>query len=171
MPLAYAFKNAAEAARLAPNALEREFSLAIARFTGGPYSHVEAWIWGPITQAVCYSAREPRGTSIEVLDLSNTALWTIVQVVTTREEDQQLLGYAKGGQGRPYDAFGILGIGSDSNLHVEWDRFCSEECFAMGRDVVSGLKGVFLPAIPRWKVAPSGLVRGGFGMFELLKSV
>src|SRR5208337_632743 len=96
MPLAFAFKVAQRATELASNPLEAAFSLAIARFTGGKFSHVECWFEGPITAARCYSAREPHGTSIETIDLSDTSLWELISVATTRDEDLLVKGFCLG---------------------------------------------------------------------------
>jgi len=164
MPLAFAFKVAQRAAELASNPLEAAFSLAIARFTGGKFSHVECWFEGPITAARCYSAREPHGTSIETIDLSDTSLWELISVATTRDEDLLVKGFCLGACGRPYDAAGILGIGSNLNIHIPWDRFCSEANF----EVPHTLFG-FRPTIEPRKVAPSGCPPGGCGFYELLK--
>ena len=163
MPLTFAFKVAARAAEIAANPLDRAFALAIARFTGGKYSHVECWFAGPITAASCYSAREPHGTAIETIDLTDATLWELVNFPTTPVGDVLVKGFCLGSCGRPYDAAGILGIGSDLNIHIPWDRFCSEADF----EVLHTLFG-FCPTIEARKVAPSGRPPGGCGFYELL---
>ena len=125
MPFAYAFKDAAECARR-ESGLAAAVALEIARVTGGRFSHVECWIDGPQNAAVCFSSREPVGTSIETIDLTDSKLWTVVPVpATLPAQDTLITGFALGSSGREYDMLGILGIGSGLGLHDPFDRFCS----------------------------------------------
>lgn len=157
--LSFAFKNAARSAEL-ETGIARATDEEIARFTGGKFCHVEAWIEGPINAAVCYSARQPDGVGRAVLDLSDTSLWTIV---TRPFFNSWIQGFCDGSVGKPYDFAGILGIASDTNAHIEWDRFCSEFCFELLQIGTN-----FHPSIKRWHVAPSGQPKGGYGLYELL---
>ena len=169
MPLAFAFKNAQRAAQL-ESAMGSALDLEIARFTEGRFCHVEAWIRGPITAAVCFSSRQPHGTYFETIDLSDTSLWEIVTVSTTDMEDAEVMGFCIGCSGRKYDTYGILGIGLVSTLHDPFDRICSEVCYQIPSDV---LHRPFPPGIERWQVAPSGITVPGkrYGFYELLKGV
>jgi hypothetical protein len=165
----YAFKNAARSAELDGLGPGRFFDEAIAKATGGKYCHVEAWLYGPINRAVCYSARQPHGTSIQIIDLSDLSLWMAVPVSTSADEDKWLYGYAVGGSGRPYNAAGIVGIGTDTGISVPWDRFCSQECFLLGQKILTAQKPFSdFQAINALHVAPSGQPKGGYGFYELL---
>jgi hypothetical protein len=163
---AYAFKNAARSAELDGAGLGRVFDDAIARVTGGKYCHVEAWLSGSINSAVCYSARQPSGTAIAIIDLSDDYLWRIVPVTVSQQESDELYGYAVGGSGRPYNMAGIVGIGTDTKISVPWERFCSQECMLMGQKLIGALR--WLKDVDAAHVAPSGSVKGGYGFYELL---
>jgi hypothetical protein len=163
MPFALVFKNAARSQELEHDLIGKLFDAEIAKFTGGAYCHVEAWLEGGSSLARAYSARQPKGTSLSMIDFTDTSLWQIVPVPTTPLEDAELYGYALGGAGRPYNMAGILGIGTDTNLSIAWDRFCSQECFLMIQKVL----GMF-PQINALHVAPSGKPPGGYGLYELL---
>lgn len=167
MSFAYAFKVASEAAKR-ESGLAAAFSLEIAEKTGGLYSHVECWIGGSLTQAVCFSSREPKGTSIEIVNLSDPLLWKIVPVKTTPDQDAVIRGFCLGASGRRYDGLGIIGIATDQPIiHDPAAWFCSETGFRLGDQVL----GIFPHNIDPWMVAPSwGKPADGkrFGLFELL---
>lgn len=169
MPFAYAFKDAAETARL-EGFLAAAVALEIARVTRGRFSHVECWIAGPLNHAMCFSSREPVGTSIEFIDLSDAKLWTVVPVATTPEQDELIFGFCLGSSGRMYDLLGILGIGTGSELHNPFDRFCSESGFELGKLCVNLFHAPANADIRRWDVAPSGPTVPGvrWGLYELL---
>ena len=164
MPFAYAFKDAAEAARRS-SGLEAAFSLEIARVTGGRFSHVECWISGSLDAALCFSSREPAGTALRIIDLSDPALWIIVPVATTPVQDVGVRGFCMGSSGRRYDGLGLVGIDLQTGFHDPFDRFCSESGFELGQMCL----GIFPHDIDRWMVAPSGgHVRRRYGLYELL---
>lgn len=168
MPLSFAFKIAARAGQIGA-LLDRELDLEIARITGGLYCHVEAWIDGPVSAALCFSSRQPIGTYFATLDLTDKTLWRIVNVPTTPMEDAAIMGFCVGTSGRRYDTFGILGIGLSTTVHDPYDRICSETCFEIAADVLHRMP----PGIERWQVAPSGLTCTGkrYGFFELLTAL
>lgn len=160
---ALAFKIAARAAEL-DNGPGRIFSLAIAEKTGSPFSHVEFWIDGPLTQARCFSSREPLGSGWAILDLSDKSLWTIVPLPDWSDQDRLKVEYfCRGSEGRDYDKSGIIGIDLDTGWHDNSDRFCSEQCMDIGQRCLG-----WRTDIPRWMVAP-GWTKGGnrYGLFEL----
>jgi hypothetical protein len=165
----YAFKNAARSAQIDGAGAGRLFDEAIARWTGGQYCHVETWLSGAINAARCYSARQPCGTGFDTIDLSDCALWRVVRVDTDPYEEAKALGYAIGGEGRPYNMAGIIGIGTDSKISIPWDRFCSQECFRLGTELFASMRK--FASIDPLHVAPSGRPPGGYGMFELLTGV
>lgn len=149
---AFAFKNAEEAAKR-ENEAGKLFSLGIKRVTGGDYSHVECWLSGTAANAVCSASREPSGISAQTLDLSDRALWSVIEVPSSTFLDLSAWWFSKGSEGKRYDAAGIVGIGTGVGLHDSSQRFCSEYAVEIAQAVF------LLPAvsrIPRWMVAPSG---------------
>jgi hypothetical protein len=163
--LVYAFKNAKVSIQRGDE-VGKLMDEMIVRVTGGVYCHVEAWLSGPQNAAECYSARSPEGTSIKIIDLTDASLWTTVSVDTTPEEDRALYGYAVGSKDRPYNFPGLIGIGTDTPITMPWARFCSQECFKMGIELVASMKR--FASVNPLHVAPSGLPDGGFGFYELL---
>lgn len=156
-----AFKNGAESLKAEP-ALSILHQMIMQR-TGGKFVHVELWIEGAQDRAVCYSSRNG-GTSWALVDLSNTALWTIIPMVEDAEIEKRIRWYTLGACGKPYDSLGILGIGWNApNVHNEADRFCSEACL----EALQMAGGLFFGVAPRWMVAPSGSPAGGYGLYEL----
>jgi hypothetical protein len=154
-----AFKVAADS----HNAL----SAGIAAATQGKYCHVELWLSGPQTAALCYSSREtgnPTGTSFVTLDLSDPALWTPVPVPVSDDQEIDLFWFCKGSAGREYDYAGLLGIGLDTKDHSDDRRFCSEACY----EALNAVAGLW-PGHLRWHVAPSGFEKLGdrVGLYEL----
>jgi hypothetical protein len=164
MPLTIAFKIATNWFGH-ESILEYSLDKAISDFTHSPYCHTEAWISGPISYARCFSSRNPSGTSIKGIDLSDDNLWKKVSIPTTGLDDQLIEGFCKGSSGRKYDEFGILGIGLDTTIHDPYDRICSESCF----EIVSLVK-TYPAEIKRWMISPGGVTIPGkrYGLFELL---
>ncbi len=147
------------------------YSKAIKDLTGGEFSHVELWLYGPRDTAQCYSSRESApvgyspGTEIANLDLSDAALWEIVPLELTTEQEARLYWFCRGSSGRPYDYLGIAGIGVDlSHLHVGCARFCSNEVV----NVLQQTCGLW-PGVSPWMVAPSGFQgkKDRYGLFEM----
>ena len=166
-PPAFAFHNAAYTLARETNPLSKLFTAEIMHFTGGMYSHVEFWLKGEIGEATCFSSREPLGSSFSVIDLSNPAEWTIVEIgpfddLTMVEAEW----FCKGTEGRLYDGVGIVGIGTgQARVHDPYARFCSETCAEIGQKVFN-LK--VLEGLNAWQIAPSGHPRNGFGLYDLL---
>jgi hypothetical protein len=169
--LILAFKNATRAAALAANPLEKLFSLEIARVTGGPFSHVEGWLDGPITAARCFSSREPGGTQFATIDLSDGTLWTMVDIdgppgLGIGGPGPGDFAWGQGRENRRYNFIGIMAIEFGGAITSPHDDFCSQCCFEFLQD----RRGMF----PKWArtdwIAPSGFGRDGkrFGLHELV---
>lgn len=154
-----AFKSAALAGGL--------FSEAIAKHTGGQFSHVEMWLSGPLNAAMCFSSREPFGTSFKVIDLSEQVngkcLWTMLALKVATEQEKDAFWFCMGSKGRDYDSMGIIGIGLGTGVHDSSDRFCSEMVWDVGQNVFG-----WDPSIDRWMVAPDGHPVNGYGLHELI---
>lgn len=148
------------------------YSQGIYLRTGGQFSHVEL-VFNPedgFDKALCYSSREPDGTSFQTLDLTDKTLWTVVPLtnITDPHLMEQCMWYCKGSADRAYDWAGICGIGIDkTNMHWSEARFCSEEVLIVLQEVF----GMF-PGLAPWRVAPSGFnhVTDGslHGLYELV---
>lgn len=166
-----AFKNAAHAAAVAANPLEKLFSLEIARVTGGPFSHVEMWLDGRITAARCFSSREPGGTQFATIDLSDAGLWTMVDIPyppiwTDRGAcDAADFAWCQGRENRRYNFVGIMAIEFGGAITSPHDDFCSQCCFEFLQD----RRGMLKWARTDW-IAPSGFGKDGkrWGLYELV---
>jgi hypothetical protein len=153
---AFAFKNAQRAAELEEGAAKL-FSLAIKEVTGGEYCHVECWLSGPSARAVCSAAREPDGITTQTLDLSDRGLWSVIEIPSNALLDLSAYWFARGSNGKKYDAEGIVGIGTGSAVHEESQRFCSEYAAEMAREVFDlPLFRTACSGSKRWMFAPSG---------------
>lgn len=159
----WAFKNAAEAAKT-ESVLGRLFTEGIARVTGGKYSHVQMWLDGPRNAARCFSSFEPDGTKFVIQDLTDTALWTLVD--SRHGESQRLNDWCLGRRGRRYNFTGILGIELGHSLTDPHDDFCSQCCVEGPQDVFG-----LLPELTGNTVAPSGFVADKHGRIGLLEYV
>jgi hypothetical protein len=147
--IAYAFKNASKSGSL--------WSKLIAWKTGGPYSHVELWISGPLEKAFCFSSREGSGCSFKEIDLTSpVGLWTIVPLPMDEGAAQRAFGYAAGLDAAKvrYDYLGILGIGTGHGEHNDRDRFCSEVCV----EALQLCAGWWRDE-KRWLISPSALYK------------
>lgn len=167
MAPSFAFHNAAFVLAREANPLAKLFTKEIMNFTGGSYSHVEFWLKGPIDQALCFSSREPLGSSFSTIDLSNRLEWTIIglppsDTITMAKAEW----FCKGTAGRLYDGVGIVGIGTgQARVHDPYARFCSETCAEIGQQV---FQLPVLSGLNAWQIAPSGKPRNGFGLYELM---
>lgn len=150
---AFAFKNGKRAAEL-ETGVGKLIDEEVCRVTGGEYSHVECWLSGPVSQAVCSASRPPDGIGFETIDLGDRSLWSIVEIPSSAFLDLSAYWFSKGSDGKRYDAEGIIGIGTGTGIHDRAQRFCSEYAAEIG-DQIFGLK--CLKDIQRWMVAPSGL--------------
>jgi hypothetical protein len=153
-----AFKVAAKAGGL--------IAEGIAKVTGGEYSHVEIWLDGAQGAAWCFSSREPVGTGFRTLDLSDPELWRIVPLDLTPQQEERLLWFCMGADGRPYNLLGILGIATDTSCHEKGAWFCSETAYRALQAVTGRWKNGPDP----WHVAPSGFEERGdrAGLLELV---
>lgn len=154
--IAYAFKNAELTARQA-GWWGGLFSRLIAWKTGGIYSHVEMWLSGPQSAAVCFSSREGSGCGFRTLDLTDTLLWAIVPwPIVTEAREATVIGFclAMNNACVRYDYLGILGIGTGHGEHDDHDRFCSEVGCEVGQVCLR-----WWPEIRRWMVSPSDLYK------------
>lgn len=164
-PPCLAFKVESEAIKTTTG-LSNFFEKAITRVTGGKYCHVEIWLGGPISMATCHAAREPKGTSIEIVNLSSP-LFDIVQLPPTNND--KAFGWSLGDCGRRYGILTIGGIALElANLtHLDSnDRICSEDAFLFCRDII-GLQ--FPKEVIPGMVAPDGHPKGGWGLYELVQ--
>jgi hypothetical protein len=164
----FAFKRAAVAAQR-EGPVAQVFSLGIARVTGGDFSHVEAVLGrNPNGSYRCFSAREPEGTAFSDIDLTDTELWNIVNYPTAPSQDDLILAWCKGRQGRRYNFAGIAAIANGTRFTDSHDDFCSQCCVELAQDNLD-----LWPGLPPYWVAPSGW-RGDprrRGLFELLKGL
>lgn len=166
MPFAYAFKNAA-VAEYGDDIAARELDAAISRVTGGKFCHVEGVLdMKDPKAALCFSARQSHGASVQKIDLSNSALWTIIPIPTVPSEDEMLWGYAMGATNRPYNILGLLQVGFDVPVTQPGAVFCSQVAFEMGVTCINEMQ--YLAGINPLHVTPSGKPRGGYGLFELV---
>lgn len=99
----------------------------IAAASASPYSHVELWLGGPKTAALCFSSREPAGASFEIIDLTQPK-YEIVPLNVTPLEEAKILGFCLGANGKSYDGMGLIGYKFGTGLHDDHDVFCSEVC-------------------------------------------
>ena len=143
MPFALAFRIAA--------LTDSNLSRMIAKETHGPYSHVECWIDGPRTSAVCWSSREPVGVGEAVINLTEPS-WQIVPIPTTLEQDDHILWFCRGSDGKMYDFIAVAGIQTKTWVHKTFARMCSEFCV----EVVQRCIGM-LPHEPMWTISPNRL--------------
>lgn len=128
------------------------FSRAIRWKTGGPYSHVELMLAGPIENAWCFSSREPNGTRFTHIDLRDETQWTLVPLVLTPEQEQHLLIFCQGCGEKEYDWLGILGFVLPWGEHDDHDRFCSEICTEALQKVLG-----MSPGVKAWMTSPNAL--------------
>ena len=130
---------------------DSEWSKLIAAATHSSYSHVELWVAGEITAAVCWSSREFGGVSQVTLDLTQPE-WKLVQVAAASEFAAFITGFCAGANGKNYDTLGLLGYKTGTGQHDDHDVFCSEFCSAvlLACGVLSG------PLAP-WRVSPGDL--------------
>ena len=124
MSIALAFKKSAAE----PHNI---FGQAISAKTGSIYCHVECWISGPQNAALCFSSREPHGAGWATIDLTDAAMWDIVPLDLTPEQEIAIHGFCCGCDGKRYDALGIVGIAVGADLHDYSQVFCSEVCASM----------------------------------------
>lgn len=130
------------------------WSIAIAKASGSPYSHVEGWLDGPITRARCFSSREPHGAGFEVIDLSNAALWAIVPFACTPAEEAAANGFCLGADGKLYDGLGLIGFKlANPKIHDYHALFCSETWAAIAQKCCGRDMGGVVP----WLVSPGML--------------
>lgn len=134
--------------------------------TGGEFSHVELWLGGPQSAAMCYSSREPVGTGFATLDLTDAAIWKIVPIPATADQERNAYWFCLGDSGRPYDFIGLAGIGTDQvHLRNTSARFCSNCCAHVMQQCLG-----MLPGVDPWLIAPSGFDGPGnrHGLYELV---
>lgn len=107
---------------------DSSWSKAIAAASHSKYSHVEGWLSGAQNNALCFSAREPKGCSYAAVDLT-TPEWEIVPLKLSDMENLIIRGFCMGADGKDYDFPGLAGYELGTGLHSDSDLFCSE-CWA-----------------------------------------
>lgn len=160
-----AFKNALVAG-LMQGPIHGEFSRLIRDVTGGEYSHVQMWLDGPRNAARCFSAFEPDGTRFQVDDLTDAALWTIVDMDPATAATPNATAdnaWCKGRCTRRYNFLGIVGSLFEGPLTDKYDDFCSQCCFEFLQD----MRGLF-PLVNSVTVAPSSGKPKRVGLFQLV---
>lgn len=125
------------------------FSKAIKWKTGGTYSHVELALSGDFENALCFSSREPEGTSFTHINLTDSNLWTIVPLNLNLFQEYEIQIFCQGTGHKRYDFLGILGFVWPWGEHDDYDRFCSEFCC----EALQKILGWF-PGIKPWMVSP-----------------
>src|SRR5579884_1948797 len=108
---------------------DSEWSRLIAEASHSRYSHVEGWLDGAQNSALCFSSREPKGASFEIIDLT-APYWEIVGPLNlTAEQEARIAGFCAGANGKEYDGLGLIGYKFGTGCHDDHDLFCSE-CWA-----------------------------------------
>ena len=143
MPFALAFKIASKTGSL--------WSEFIAKATHGPYSHVECWIQGPQSAAVCYSSREGTGVHPATIDLTQP-MWKIFSIPTTVAQDDAIIWFCRGAEGKAYDYLDLIVADGGRGIHKAWARICSEFCTEVVQQCI-GLIG----SEESWAVSPNRL--------------
>jgi hypothetical protein len=159
----FAFKIAAEAARV-DSLMGRIYSKAIQKVTGGLYSHVELVIDDSVpAHALSFSSREPSGTGFTHINLTDTALWDVVDGFAV--DKATIMAWCDGRSGRRYNMAGIAGIALGKAISDPADDYCSQCCYEAARYF-----GRLAPSIPSEFVAPSGMGKDKkrYGLYELL---
>lgn len=129
------------------------WSEIVARETGSIYCHVEGWLSGPKTAALCFSSREPHGAGFETIDLTTPGLWDLLPFPCTGEQEAAANGFCLGADGKMYDGVGILGYKlRDPSVHDFHALFCSETWAAIAQKCA----GRVLPKQP-WQIVPGEL--------------
>lgn len=137
------------------------FSHEIARVTRNPFCHVEIVLDATDPgRARCFSSREGHGAGFALIDIRNQALWEIIQIPCTPEQELLVRGYCMGADGKAYDyaaipRFVAVAAGHDAipELHDFRALFCSE-CAA---DVVAKCLGKSLGGKHPWVISPGML--------------
>jgi hypothetical protein len=131
-----------------------DWSMLISKLSGSPYSHVELWLDGPISNARCFSSREPHGAGFQQIDLSDGKLWVIVPVASALEQEASVNGYCFGCDGKIYDGVGLLGFElKNAAIHDYHAVFCSEVC----ADALHKCAGKNILPLEPWQISPGML--------------
>lgn len=130
------------------------WSALIAAASGSPYSHIEGWLSGPLSNAKCFSSREPHGAGFQQLDLGQPGLWVITAPLKlTADEETLALGFCLGCDGKNYNGIGLLGYAlHNPAIHDYSQVFCSETWAAIAQHCWSKT----LPKQP-WQISPGDL--------------
>jgi len=120
--------------------------------TGGPFVHVELILSGPISNALCFSSRQPNGTSFAHLDLLDDKIWEVEMLPLRSTQEEDLMAFCAGCGSKSYDWMGILGFVLPFGEHDDHDRFCSEIC----TEALQKILGCW-PEVKPWNTSPMGL--------------
>ena len=139
--------------------------------TGSEFCHVEiVFDMTDPKAALCFSSREPHGAGWQTIDLTNAAMWEIVPLHLTPDQEQECIGFCKGADGKRYDMLGIIGIAVEApEFHDYSQIFCSETAASMAKQCAGRSLGTIPnsgePPVERhaWSVSPGDL-------YELAKS-
>jgi hypothetical protein len=126
--------------------------------TGSEFCHVELWLDGNIQAALCFSSRQPDGTSFAHINLAATfdgkPIYELIPLYLTSKQEIAVNAFCQGCGHKDYDWLGILGFVLPWGEHDDHDRFCSEICT---ESLEKPLK--WWPGVKPWETSPGDLYR------------